>query len=398
MVLGEKAKEATEMETLRDKVAIVGMGCTRFGELWDKSAEDLIVEACYEAFEDAGIEPRDIQAAWLGTAQSGMSGGFLSTPLRLDHVPVTRVENACATATDAFRNAAYAIAAGMYDIVLVCGVEKLKDAGWAGLGLQGLVGTGVGPLITAPAMFAWVAIKYFETFGLNYQTGKETIGKISVKSHHNGSLNPKAHLQREVTLEQVVNAPIIAWPLGLYDCCGVSDGAAVAIITRPELARRLRDDYVLLKALSLDTGSGQELDLIHIEESVVASKKAYEQAGIKDPYGELDLAIVHDCFSISELLIYEDLGFCPKGAAREYVDSGAFTVEGELPVNTDGGLKCFGHPIGASGLRMMYEVYKQLQGKSGARQLKKADLGLTRNLGGFIWAATCSVAILGRRD
>jgi len=248
------------------------------------------------------------------------------------------------------------------------------------------------------------ATRYFHHYGIPYEEGKRILAQIAVKNHHNGTLNPKAHFQREVTVDQVVNAPMIAWPLGLYDCCGVSDGAAAAIITTPETARKLRDDYILVKGLGVAVGGNHGLlrddyDFIHFPENVRAAQAAYKEAGITNPRKEIDLAIVHDCFTITELIIYEDLGFSPRGRAPEDVEAGTFTLEGELPVNTDGGLKCFGHPIGASGIRMIYEVYKQLQGKAGPRQLKNhPTLGLTHNLGGRPGSFTGAVAIFGTRD
>ncbi len=392
------------MESIKDKVAIVGMGCVKFGENWDKSAEDMIVEAAYEAFEDAGMEPKDIQAGWIGTTQSGVRGTMLSYPLKLEYIPITRVENACATGTDAFRNACYAVAAGVCDIALAVGVEKLKDTGFAGIVAGAAAsGTWVEVPLPPPDQFALAATRYFYHYELTFEEGKRILGQIVVKNHHNGTLNPKAHFQREITLEQAVNAPMVAWPLGLFDCCGVSDGCAAVIITRADLAKKFRDDYILVKGLGVSCGALQaqlqdSYDFVHFQESVTAAQRAYQEAGIKNPRKELDLAMVHDCFTITELIIYEDLGFSPRGRAKEDVKAGTFTLEGELPVNTDGGLKCFGHPIGASGIRMLYEVYKQLQGKAGKRQLKKADIGLTHNLGGRPGQFTCAVSILGRRD
>lgn len=392
-----------EMESIRDRIAIIGMGCTKFGEHWEMSAEDMMVEAAYEAYEDAGIEPKDIEAAWLGTLASGWRGCTLAYPLKLEYIPITRVENACATASDAFRNACYAVAAGIHDIVLVVGVEKLKDTGFAGLDMGRIepVGSLVTPPCPPPAQFALAATRYFYQYELSYEEGKSILAKIAVKNHYNGSLNPKAQFQREITLEQAINAPMVAWPLGLFDCCGVSDGAAAAIITRADLAQKYRDDYILVKGLGLTCGGKQGVlhdyyDFVHFEENVTASKRSYQEAGIKSPREELDLAIVHDCFSITELLIYEDLEFSPRGKAKEDVDADFFTLKGGLPVNTDGGLKCFGHPVGASGLRMIYEVYKQLQGKAGPRQVKDARIGLTHNLGGLPGEFACAVVILGR--
>lgn len=376
------------MESIKDKVAIVGMGCSKFGELWDKGQGDIIIEAAYEAYEDAGIEPKDIQAAWVGTLE-GVAGVTLSEPLKLNRIPVTRVENYCATGHEALRNACFAIACGMYDIALALGVEKLKDTGVGGLP----VGRGLHPVLesrrTAPGTFAFIATRYFYTYGLSPEEGKRTIAKIAVKSHRNGSLCPKAHFRREVTLEQVINAPSIAWPLGLFDCCPTTDGSACAIIVRAEDAGKFRQDPIYIKGIGLSTNQmlphfEPDFDWTGFEMNREAARQAYEQAGIKNPRQEISLAEVHDCFSITELINYEDLGFSPKGRAKEDVDAATFTLEGELPIQPDGGLKSFGHPIGASGLRMVYECYKQLQGKAQLpeRQLKNVKLGLSHTLGG----------------
>lgn len=198
----------------------------------------------------------------------------------------------------------------------------------------------------------------------------------------------------------MLNAPIIAWPLGLFDCCGVSDGAAAAIVTRKDLAKDLRPDPVYIKALQIAVGPQEgyintKYDWAHVEETFRAGEKAYREAGIKKPKEEISIAEVHDCFSITEMVIYEDLQFSKRGRAKDDIESGFFNLDGPLPVNTDGGLKCFGHPIGASGLRMMYEVYKQMQGKAGQRQIKDPTLGLTHNLGGTPGSATISVLIVG---
>jgi len=391
------------MEGIRDRVAVVGMGCTKFGERWDMDGQDLLVEACYEAYEDAGISPSDVQAAWLGTSSTFSTGQPLAQALKFNYIPITRVENACATGTDAFRNACYAVAAGIYDVVLAAGVEKLKDSGFTGLGAAARApSTEVDPPTPPPSAFALSATRYFHHYDIPYEEGKEILARIAVKNHHNGSLHAKAHLRREISVEQALKAPMIAWPLGLFDCCGVSDGAAAAIITRPDIARSMSRDHVLVRGLGLAVGGMQGLlrddyDFVHFPENLAAAQRAYEEAGIRNPRQEIDMAEVHDCFTITELIIYEDLGFSPRGKAREDVEAGSFTLgEGDLPVNTDGGLKCFGHPIGASGLRMIYEVYNQLLGRAGPRQLKKADIGITHNLGGRPGSFTASVAVFGR--
>lgn len=393
------------MESIRDKVAIVGMGCTKFGERWDMGVEDLLVEAAYEAFEDAGIQPKDIQAAWLGTVFSGVTAITLS-PLGLQYIPMTRVENMCATGTEAVRAASYAIAAGACDIALAIGVEKLKDSGQTGVKGPAIVGdnpdgsSGIGSGFSAPASFAYLGARYFHQHGLEPDYGKRLLAEIAVKNHYNGSLNPKAHFQNRLTVEQVMRAPIVAWPLGLYDCCGVSDGAAAAIVVRADMAKNFRADPIYIKALAIAVGARQgcmrqDYDYVHIEENVLASKMAYNQAGIKDPRKELSLAEVHDCFTCHELILYEDLGFCPRGRAKDDIEAGTFKLNGDLPVNTDGGLKCFGHPLGATGLRMMYEVYKQLQGKADVRQVKNPRFGLTHNLGGNAGMGIGSCVVLG---
>ncbi|MDY6835014.1 MAG: acetyl-CoA acetyltransferase [Chloroflexota bacterium] len=400
-------------ESFKDKVAIVGMGCTKFDERWDVGSADLVVEASYEAFEDAGIEVKDVDAAWIGTigstgtsgnmSSSPITGAGVSMPLKLHYKPVSRVENGCATGTDALRNAAFAVAAKVYDIVLVVGVEKLKDAGFGGLGELGIPPHPVMEgSITAPGMYALAATRYFRKYGLSPEEGKRMIAMISVKSHHNGARNPKAHLRREITVEQVLAAPIIAWPLGLFDCCGVTDGAAAAVLCRPEDAKKFRNDYVLIKGMGLSVGPGQgsirtDYDYTVWDETVWASKEAYAQAGITNPRKELSQIECHDCFSISELIAVESMSICERGHAKEDIESGAWTQEGEIPVNLSGGLKSFGHPIGASGCREAYEVYKQLQGKAEdeTRRLKNPTMGLVHNQAGLPGKFMCAVGIYG---
>lgn len=391
------------MSGIRDKVAIVGMGCTKFGELWDKDVKDLIIDACYEAFEDAGVKPDQIQAAWWSTMISGELGRSLAYPLKTNYIPITRVENRCASGQDAFINACCSVAAGVYDLVLVCGAEKLKDSGIPAAGMDPTTPYThrADTTFVPPSIFAQFAQRYFYHYGIEPDEGKEILARIAVKNHRNGSLTPKAQFQKEVTIEQVLKAPMVAPPLGLFDCCGVSDGSAAAIITRADLAKKYRDDYILVKGFGLSTGQYQaqvqdDWDFVHFEENVRAAKQAYDMAGIRDPRKEIDLAVVHDCFTITELAIYEDLGFSPRGRAKDDVVAGTFELTGELPVNTDGGLKCFGHPVGASGLRMLYEVYKQLQGKAGKRQLKSPKTGLVHGLGGTpIDSSTAAVIVAG---
>jgi len=396
------------MEIIKDKVAIIGMGCTNFGENWDMDSKEMVIEAAYEAYEDAGIDPKDIQAAWMGTYVSGFTGAMIAEPLKLMYKPVTRVENMCATGSDALRNACYAVAAGVYDIVLALGFEKLKDTGYSGLPDSELAvefvlaktDTYRAPTFSTPAQFALMANKYFAEYGIDPQEGKELLAKIAVKNHHNGALSPKAHFRKEISIEQVLKAPMVAYPLGLFDCCGVSDGAAAAIVTRADMAKDFRSDPIYIKSLQICQGPREgainsEWGYTNMEETYRASIAAYKEAGISDPRREISIAEVHDCFTITEATIYEDLQFTPRGKAKEDINAGSFALDGELPINTDGGLKCFGHPLGASGLRMMYEVYKQLQEKAGPRQVKNPSLGLSHNIGGVPGSGVCSIIIAG---
>jgi len=385
--------------SIKDRVAIVGMGCTKFGERWDKGPGELIIDAVTEALKDAKITIKDIEAAWVGSLFSGMGGRSLSEPLKLQYIPVTRVENACGSGHEAIRNASYAVAAGIHDVVLAVGFEKLKDEG--GSGLPGMENrTNSHYQSSMPGVFAMMATRYFNRYGFTPEEGKKMLAKISVKSHHNGTLNPKAHLRRELTIDQVVQAPIIAWPLGLFDCCGVSDGAAAAVIVKSDIAKKYRKDPVYLKALQICASptSGrmiEDYDYTHVEESYRAGLAAYKEAGIKDPRKEIGMAEVHDCFSITEAVTMEDLQFSKRGKVKEDIEAGFFEMTGGLPVQPDGGLKCFGHPIGASGIRMVYELYLQLQGRADKRQLKNPKLGLAHNMGNEPYAPIVSVCIVG---
>jgi acetyl-CoA C-acetyltransferase len=396
---------------IKDKVAIIGMGCTRFGERWDVGAEELMVEAFTECLEDSGVDPKDIRAAWLGTCMDevnvGKSALPLSMTLRLPRIPVTRVENFCASGTESFRGAVYAVASGAYDMAFAMGVEKLKDTGYGGLPNPG---SGWGslswlwwPNVTAPGAFAQLASAYAAKHGVKDEDLKRAIAHVSVKSHANGALNPKAHLRKIVTEDQVMAAPIIAHPLGLFDCCGVSDGAACAIVTTVEKAKDMGfKDFVTVKALQLSLSSGEEMayndwDGDHFITTEKCSLMAYKEAGIENPRDEISMMELHDCFSITELVTYEDLHISEPGAAwKDSLDGFYDRDGGGVPAQVDGGLKCFGHPIGASGLRMLYEMYLQLHGRAGERQIENPRYGLTHNLGGVPFMNVCSIAIIGK--
>ncbi|MCP4666454.1 MAG: acetyl-CoA acetyltransferase [Deltaproteobacteria bacterium] len=395
---------------IKDKVAIIGMGCSHFGERWDMGAEELMVEAFSECIEDAGVGRDDIEAAWLGTCIDEVNVGKaavpLSTTLRLPFIPVTRVENYCASGTESFRGAVYAVASGAYDMCLAMGVEKLKDTGYGGLpGGGSSSGSFIWlwwPNLTAPGSFAQLASAYAAKYGIPEQDLKRAMAQVSVKSHENGAINPKAHLRKRVTIDQVMAAPIIAHPLGLFDCCGVSDGAACAIVTTVEKARDMGiKNPVTVKALQLALSSGEEMafnnwDGDHFVTTDICSTRAYKEAGITNPREEISMMEVHDCFSITELVTCEDLHISERGQAWKDVLDGVYNSDGEVPCQIDGGLKCFGHPIGASGLRMIYEMYLQLLGRAEERQLENPRYGLTHNLGGFPAQNVCAISIVGR--
>ncbi len=395
---------------IKDKVAILGMGCSRFGERWEAGAEELMVEAFTEAIADAGIDTTQIDAAWFSThfeeINVGKGGLPLSITLKLPNIAVTRVENFCASGSEAFRGAVYAVASGACDIALALGVEKLKDTGYGGLpgGASGTLAPLWSATGSAPGNFAQLASAYMSKHGVTREDFKRAIAHISVKSHANGSKNPKAHLKKPITEEQALNAPMIAEPLGLFDCCGVSDGAAAAIVCTPEIARSLgKENLVTVKALQLALSNGSEgghnsWDGSYFHTTRIAAKKAYAEAGIDKPREQVSMFECHDCFSVTELVTMEDLHLSPEGGAIADVMDGFYDADGAIPCQIDGGLKCFGHPIGASGIRMLYEMYLQLQGRAGDRQLPAPSIGMTHNLGGSPMQNVAAVCIIGAAD
>src|SRR5438876_125239 len=390
---------------IKDQVAIVGMGCTPFGEHWNKSADDLMIDASNETFASAGITKDDVDAYWVGTAMSGASGMFLARPLQLHDKPVTHVENFCATASEALRGAAYSVASGAYDVAMAIGVEKVKDSGY-----QGLVGAaktptdGTGRTLTAAAMFAMCAPGYGKKYGVDDDQMREVLTRIAWKNHYNGARNSRAQFRKEVSKETIAAAPTIAGMLGVFDCSGVSDGSAAAIVVRAEDAHRYTDNPLYVKGLSFVAGPARgnidpAYDFTTFPEVVAAATDAYAQAGVHDPRAELAMAEVHDCFTPTELVLMEDLGFAARGTAWKEVLAGTFDLEGELAVNPDGGLKSFGHPIGASGLRMLFECWLQLRGEAGPRQIasiaRGRKLALTHNLGGAPGECVSFVSVVG---
>ncbi|CAB5016305.1 unannotated protein [freshwater metagenome] len=392
---------------IRDKVAIIGMGCTNFGEHWNKSTDDLLIDSSSAALASAGIALDDIDAFWLGTMGSGLSGLTLSRPLKIQHKPVTHVENYCATGSEAFRNACYAVASGAYDIVMAIGVEKLKDSGYSGLVVSAPASDGTQATVTAPASFSLLAPAYANKYGVDEAELKDVLTRIAWKNHRNGALNSRAQFKKEVSKETIAASPLIAGQLGIFDCSGVSDGSAAAIIVRVEDAHKYTDRPIYVKALSFVAGPAAgpidpSYDYTTFDEVVHSANDAYKQAGITDPRAELAMAEVHDCFTPTELVLMEDLGFAERGTAWKEVLAGTYDLDGELPVNPDGGLKSFGHPIGASGLRMLFECWTQLRGEAGARQIpgvgQKDSVktkALTHNLGGAPGACVSFVSVVG---
>ena len=390
---------------IRDRVAIVGMGCTAFGENWDRGADDMVVDSVHAALASAGIGIDDVDAFWFGTLQSGESGLSLSRPLKIDYRPVTRLENLCATGSEAFRNACYAVASGAYDVAVAVGVEKLKDSGYSGLVRTFPPADGTAAGISSPAVFSFVAPAYAAKYGLSEEEMKEVMTRIAWKNHHNGARNPLAQYQSEVSMETIAKSPRVAGMLGVFDCSGVSDGSAAAVIVRTEDADRYRSNPLYVKALALAAGPGtgptdQSYDYTTFTEVVRSAEDAYRQAGVTDPRSELAMAEVHDCFTPTELVLMEDLGFAERGKAWSDVLAGTFDLDGELAVNPDGGLKSFGHPVGASGLRMLYECWLQLRHEAPAdRQVAAVEAGcklaLTHNLGGGPGECVSFVGIVG---
>jgi len=390
---------------IRDRVAIVGMGCTPFGEHWDKSVDDLLIDAAGDAVASAGVKLDDVDAFWLGTMGSGISGLTLSRPLKIDYKPVTRIENMCATGSEAFRNACYAVASGAIDLAMAIGAEKLKDGGFSGLTISSPPSDGTAAQLTAPALFSFLAPAYAKKYGVDEAEMKDVLTRIAWKNHRNGALNPRAQFKREVAKEVICNSPIVAGPLGIFDCSGVSDGSAAAIICRAEDAYKYTDKPIFVKALSFVAGPAAgpldpTYDFTTFTEVVRSGGDAYAQAGITDPRAELAMAEVHDCFTPTELVLMEDLGFAERGFAWKEVLAGTFDLDGELPVNPDGGLKSFGHPIGASGLRMLFECWTQLRQEAGERQIKSVveggrKLALTHNLGGQPGECVSFVSVVG---
>jgi len=382
------------------KVAIIGIGSTNFGEHWDQNLRQLAIEAGSKAILDANIRGRDLDAIYLGNMSAGRFVGqehvaaMISGELGLS-IPAVRVEGACASGGLALRQGLFSILSGQHDIVLVGGAEKMTD-----LMTDGVTSSLMGAAdqewesyygVTFPSLYAMIARRHMHEFG----TTREQMAKVAVKNHHNGTLNPVAQFKKEITVEQVLNSTMVADPLTLFDCSPITDGAAALILCKAELAKKYVDDPVYI------VGSGQASDtlalhdrksLTTLDATVKAAQEAYKQTGLTPK--DIDLAEVHDCFTIAEIVATEDLGFCKKGEGGKLLDENATAIGGRIPINTSGGLKAVGHPVGATGIKQAVEMVLQLRGKAGKRQVKDAKTGLIHNVGGS--GATAVVHIFSR--
>ena len=383
--------------------SIVSVGLSKFGKLEGLHAREIFAEAVKEAYDRCpSLDPqKDIKAMFVGHMgesyeHQGHTGATMADWAGLLHIPATRTEAACASSGVALRAGVYAVLSGLADVVLVGGAEKMTHRSTAEV-TEYLAMASDYPFeqwhgITFPGLFALMATAHMHDYG----TTEKQLAMVAVKNHYHGSLNPKAHMQNEITLEKALTSRVIAWPLKLYDCSLITDGASCVILTKPDIAKKYTDMPVHI------IGSGQASDTIGMYErksftslmaAKLAAKTAYEMAGAKPD--DMDVAEVHDCFTIAEIIGYEDLGFCKPGEGGKLVESGETKLGGKTPINTSGGLKAKGHPVGATGTAQAYEMYLQLTGQADRRQVKDARIGLTHNVGGS--GATATVHIY-RRD
>jgi acetyl-CoA C-acetyltransferase len=378
------------------EVAVIGAGMTKFGELWGKSIKDIFVEAAVKAIENAGVD--HIDSMYVGSMSSGLFvgqehlGAVMADYLGVTPIPATRVESACASGGVSFRQAYLEVASGQSDIVLAGGVEKMTD----GADVTETLATAadqeyeVYQGITFPGLYAMIANAHMH----QYKTKREQLAAVAVKNHRNGSKNPNAQFRSEITIEKVLKSTLVADPLRLLDCSPVSDGGAAVILCSMDIARKFTDTPIRVKASAQasDTIALHSRDSLTTLNSVVkAAEKAYKLSDLKPE--NIDFAEVHDCFSIAEIVVTEDLGFFEKGCGGSSVEEGLTSLEtGKIPINTSGGLKSKGHPVGATGIAQIIELYEQLQGKAGPRQVKDAHIGMAQNMGGS--GASCVIHIL----
>lgn len=373
------------------EVAVVGIGLTEFGEKWDSSFRELCVEAGAKAIEDAGMDGDQIQEMFVGNMSGGRFvlqehiGALIAdySGLATNHIPSTRTEAACASGGLAFRQAVNTIASGSQDIVIAAGVEKMTDvsggettdalAGAADREWEGMYG------VTFPGLYAMIAVDYMHKYGLT----REQLAQVAVKNHYNGARNPIAQYRKEITVDAVMKSTLVADPLRLLDCSPVTDGAAAVILCSMEKAKEFTDCpiKVLASTQATDTISLHDRrDISTLDATVAAADRAFKMAKLERE--DIDLVEVHDCFTIAELCAIEDMGFCKKGEAGKFTEEGETALGGKLPVNTSGGLKACGHPVGATGIKQVCEVVAQLRGEAGKRQIDGAEIGMTHNVGG----------------
>jgi len=380
-------------------VSVLGIGETKMGKYPERSLREMISEAGNLAIADAGIEKDAIEAVYIGNfvgqqlCGQGHMGSLVSEVLGLGSVPTVRTEGACASGSLAFRMGLIAVMSGLYDIVLVGGIEKMTHrltpdvteaiASAMDYEVEALHG------FTFPSNFAMIANRYFH----EYRDVKYEMGLCAFNAHKNACLNPDAHMRKDISMERIITADLIASPLSLFDCSLVTDGAAFAVLCASDIARKISQHRIVDVVGSGHAGSTLTLYSKHsitsFEATKVAAAQAYATAGLKP--ADIDFAEVHDCFTITQIINIEDLGFAEAGHGGDLVADGQTALDGSLPINPSGGLKAKGHPIGATGISQIYEVVTQIRGQAGARQIKKADVGLTQNLGGT--AGTCVIHI-----
>ena len=389
-------------------IAIIGLGVTKFGELFNQSYDDLVRDAANQAVKDARIALDDVGAAWLSTAFpeigvfKGRSGMDLVEPLNLYGIPVTRVSNFCASGADSIRNAANALVAGECDVAMALGVEKLRDRSPQDSIVKMMVELShpyYQKGFTAAGTFAIYAKRIMHEYGMT----REDIANISVKNHYHGSLNEKAHHSMTCTTDQVLGSPMVADPLTVMDSCPTTDGAACVIMVRSEDVDKTNHKPIYIDGIGLSVSTGWDLpffdpkhDFLSFQATKDAAAMAYKQAEITNPIDEIDLVEVHDCFSIVELLTYEDLGLCKLGEAKDMIRGKVTQLGGKIPVNVSGGLLSCGHPVGATGVRMVVEIANHLRGEAGERQVKGAKRGISHNIGGP--GAIASVIVLNNEN
>jgi acetyl-CoA C-acetyltransferase len=373
-----------------NRVAVVGAGLIKFGELFDQSYEQMAAGAFNAAVAavDKGFDPSQVEAAFVATqrgtlwGQEGIGGNTVPSAIGLAGIACTRIENACPSGSDAFRVGAMAVASGVHDVVLVIGVEKMRDKSTE----EGLLSRAAAghPIYTrgetAPVLFAPFATRHMHEFG----TTREMLASVAVKNHHNGALDPYAHFQSEITVDDVLKSPSVCTPLHLLDCCPQTDGAAATILVNAERAREFTDRPVFVAGFGVATDHPylhEKSTFVGLKATTLASERAYAMAGIEP--AQVDMAEVHDCFTITEILDIEDLGFVDKGKGGVASLDGETSLTGRLPVNTSGGLLAKGHPIGATGVAQLTECWWQLRGEAGERQVEMRNgYALQHNVGG----------------